>query len=122
VAVTVGEALRQLNLDDDLDDIVELKLYVDAANEWIATKVSDTSPSSVKLAALFLIDHLWDSQRGLASQGPGSDELIVVSSKSYAIPNRVLELLGPYLNSAATSAPQGSFPDACDWPDPSSWP
>jgi hypothetical protein len=121
VAVTVGEALRQLNLDDDLDDIVELKLYVDAANEWVAGKVADTSPASVRLATLFLVDHLWGSQRGPVAS-PTSDDLVFVNSKAYAIPNRVLELLGPYLLSSTTSAPVGSFPDARSWPDPVEYP
>lgn len=116
--ITVADAFRQLNLDYSVDDQVEVQVYIDAVNSWISTVVSDTSPAHVKLAALFLIDHLWQSQRGPTGT-PLSDESIDVAGVGYAIPNRVLELLGPTL---AAATPRGSFPSATGWPDPVEWP
>lgn len=121
MAVTLPEALDQLNIDSDSDDLYEVQLYVDAANEWIATKVSDTSPTPVKLAALFLIDHLWQSQRGLAATPISGDEIVTVTGTGYAIPNRVRELLEPYLSTSG-GTPVYSFPDAVAWPDTVEWP
>lgn len=115
MAVTLDEAIDQLNLEGS-EDLIELQLYVDAANEWIAAKVSDTSvhPSLVKLATLFLIDHLWGSQRGPAGIPGAGDEIVTVSGVGFAIPNRVLELID--LDLSKTS-PTYSFPDAAAWPD-----
>ena len=118
MSITVTEAEDQLNItDSDSDD--ELTLYVAAANEWIATRVADTSPTPVKLAALFLVDHWWTSQRGPVGT-PISDETVFVDGRGFAIPNRVLELLGPYITARAT--PTYSFPDAVAFPDPVEWP
>lgn len=122
MAITVDEAVAELNLDDD-DDIdvgAELGLYVDAANEWVALKVADltraaASPNVIRLATLFLVDHLWEAQRGPATQPLPGDEVVVVAGKGYAIPNRVRELLQPF--TARTEA-RGSFPTAGWWPDP----
>lgn len=116
MAVTLPEALDQLNIDDSSDELYEIQLFVNAANEWIATKTSSTprAPSAVKLATLFLIDHLWRSQRGPSGTPLDGDEIVTVSGVGYAIPNRVLELLGVDLN---RPTPRSSFPDAAAWPD-----
>lgn len=118
MSITLDEALDVLNIPGSTEDVAEISLYMDAANEWIATRITDTSPNPVKLATLFLLDHLWQSQRGPAST-PLSDEMVTVGSIGYAIPNRVLELIEPYRTKAA---PTYSFPDAVAFPDPVEWP
>lgn len=117
MTVTAAEAQAQLNLDGAVT--AELQLFVDAANAWIATKVSDTSPAPVRLATLFLVEHLWESQRGPAAIPSAADELVTVTGVGYAIPNRVKELLDPYLGS---TSPTYAFPDAAAWPDAVEWP
>jgi hypothetical protein len=114
MSITLDDATDHLNLDDDSADLYELSLYVDAANEWIATRVTDMSPAPVTLAALFLVGHWWESQRGTTNT-PLSDEDTVIAGIGYAIPNRVLELIDPW---RTRSAPRGSFPDAVSYPDP----
>lgn len=118
MSITIYEAIDHLNLEDDSEDLDEALLYVNAANEWIATRVTDTSPAPVKLATLFLVGHWWESQRGTAST-PLSDETVFVAGVGYAIPNRVLELIDPY---RSRTAPVFSFPDAVAHPDPVEWP
>lgn len=113
--ITVDEAFEQINSNDP-NDYSEVALYVGAINEWITDRVSDTTPGYVKLAALFFLDHLWSSQRG-PSGTPLSAETIEVSGRGFAVPNRVLELLGPVLDDEHP-APQHSFPSAGGWPDP----
>lgn len=116
--ITLPEAKAQLNVAGD-DDDGEIMLYVDAANEWIATRVTDTDPTPVKLAALFLVDHWWTSQRGPIGT-PISEETMFIDGRGFAIPNRVLELLGPYITT--TAAPRFAFPDAVAHPDAVEWP
>jgi len=118
VAITLTQALAQLNLPEEPVDPTELELYVDAANEWVATRVSDTSPAPVQLATLFLLDHLWETQRG-PSATPLDVETGLTVGFGFAVPNRVLELLRPYLSSPG---PTGEFPDAVAFPDPVEWP
>lgn len=119
MAVILAEAIEQLNMEDDSPDLGELVLYVDAANEWVATKVTGTSaPSAVKLATLILVAHLWETQRGPASSPLAGDDQIVVAGWGYAIPNRVKELIAPDVGRATAT---GSFPDARAWPDAAEW-
>ncbi len=123
MTVTSDEALSQLNSLDGVDDPVELELYVDAANEWVATRVTDTTPAPVRLATLMLVDHLWETQRGPVSSAPFDDSSF--DRTGYAVPNRVLELLAPYLTDGlgqSPAAPRHSFPDAVAYPDPVEWP
>lgn len=117
MSVTLDQALDQLNIRPTSSDVAEVQLYTDAATEWIDSKVPDTSPTPITLATLFLIEHLWESQRGPAST-PLSDEMVEVSGKSYAIPNRVLEMIEPFRSKAR---PAGSFPTATLWPDDTVW-
>lgn len=124
MSVTITEALDQLNVSMGSPDVAEITLYMDAANEWVATRVSDTSPTPVKVATLILLDHLWETQRGPATS-PLVDEMVTVASSGYAIPNRVLELLAPYMAAGIGSRPAAasfSFPDAVAFPDPAEWP
>lgn len=124
MTITLDEALAQLNYDEVPDDTSELELFIDAANEWVATRVSDTSPAPVHLATLLLLDHLWATQRG-ASSTPVDEELGTPVSFGFAIPNRVLELLAPYMTDglgARPAQPSYSFPDAVAYPDPVEWP
>lgn len=123
MTITFDEALSQLNMESP-EDPAELELYVDAANEWVATRVSDTSPAPVRLATLMLLDHLWETQRGPASN-PVDDELGTPGTFGFAVPNRVLELLAPYMSSGIGAKPAVStfsFPDAVGHPDPVEWP
>lgn len=124
MSITIEEALDQLNVSMSSPDVAEITLYMDAANEWVATRVSDTSPAPVKVATLILLDHLWETQRGPATS-PLSDEMVTVASAGYAIPNRVLELLAPYMTLGVGSRPAAvsySFPSAVAFPDPVEWP
>lgn len=117
MAITLPEALKQLNMQEPADT-TELELYISAANEWIEERVTDTSPAPVKLATLFLLDHWWETQRGPAAT-PLDDDFTTGPGVGFAIPNRVLELLDPYLSK---STPTFSFPDAVAFPDPVEWP
>lgn len=113
MTVTIDEAIDHLNITES-EDQVEVELYVNAANEWVATKVADPSAYAVKLATLFLIQHLWNSSQRGPTAVAIDDEIVTVTGVGYAIPNRVRELLQPYLVQAA---PAYSFPDAAYWPD-----
>lgn len=120
MAVTVAEASAELNIAVPTGAaLTELTIYVNAANEWMGTKVTATQeasyPNLVKLATLFLIDHLWGSQRGPAATPLADDELVMVRGIGFAIPNRVLELIDAIPGRKAT--PTYSFPDAVAWPD-----
>lgn len=118
--ITVDDAIDELNITDPADMSAELVRYVDAVNQWVATRVSDTTPAYVKIATLLLLDHLWSSQRGPGG-GPLAvdDESVTVAGVGYAIPNRVKELLEPVR--IKTSA-MSSFPAAMSWPDSVEWP
>lgn len=68
-------------------------------------------PADIRLAALALIDHLWESQRGTQGSGlptgfeddtPGSS-LGLPYGSSFALPNRVRELLEPYTKTPAVA-------------------
>lgn len=124
MSITIEEALDQLNVTMSSPDVAEITLYMDAANEWVATRVSDTSPAPVKVATLILLDHLWETQRG-PSSNPVDDETGTPYTFGFAIPNRVLELLAPYMNAGTGAKPASasySFPDAVAYPDPVEWP
>lgn len=118
MTVTLSEAVEQLNISVPADTD-ELQLYIDAANEWMGTKVTTTQdadyPHLAKLATLLLIDHLWGSQRGPAATPLAGDELVTISGVGFAIPNRVLELIDAIPGRKAS--PSYSFPDAVSWPD-----
>ncbi|WP_052189864.1 phage head-tail connector protein [Streptomyces sp. NRRL S-1824] len=65
---------------------------------WSVTYVAGRGaiPPTIKLAALFLLQHLWRTQYGAARGGGGSDDFSVtepIPGFGYAIPNRVLQLL-----------------------------
>jgi hypothetical protein len=129
VPVDIDQAAAQLNIavpDDPSPELTELELYVDAANEWMAEKVyvDDLGAAPVILATLFLIGHLWESQRGPASTPLNADEVVFVSRTGFAIPNYVLELIQPYLMASALTGggPAFSFPDAYAFPDAVEYP
>lgn len=109
---------KHLTIDlDDTDDDEELQFWLDVATEWMGTQVSDLTPSPVQGAIRVLVAHLWDTQRGPAGTPLDDNELETVSGYSFAIPNRVKELIAPYMKSRTASAPVGSFPPAASWPD-----
>lgn len=55
-------------------------------------------PDSIRVATLIIAGHLWDTQRGTASPSPlQQDDTTFVPGLGYAIPNRALDLLAPYL-------------------------
>lgn len=134
MTVSVDEALEQLNTDAGSVDAGELQLYVDAANEWVDGRIGQPGwmsvadaavrPNVVKLATLFLVDHLWESQRGpAASPLSGAEEGGTLVLSGFAIPNRVRELLQDNTTARVGSGgPSFSFPDAVGWPDPVEWP
>lgn len=118
MAITRDQALAQLNFTSAPSDTTELDLYVEAANEWVASKVDDPSSATATLAALFLVDHWWSTQRGpVASPLDDEDEVVEIRGTTYAIPLKVLDLLDLKPN----PQPLGSFPDAVGWPDPVEW-
>lgn len=123
MAATFDQAVAILNLDpDDMTggDAIELQLYLDAANEWIATKVTDTSPAPVTLATLELLRSLWESQRGTDASPLAGDDPVPVNTLSAVITSRVLELIGPYMHKAV---PLGlaNFDQVPGWPDAVEW-
>ena len=58
---------------------------------WAADAAS--LPGDLKLAVCELTRHLWMTQRGTAQRGPDS-----VPGAAYAFPNRVTQLLSPYMS------------------------
>lgn len=116
MSVTVEEAAAHLNLTEDDPDLVELELYVEAANTWVAGKVTDTDDPTTKLATLVLIQHWWRATQLGPATSPVDEEMALIGAASYAIPNIVKTLLGLDISSAG--APTGDFPDAVAWPDP----
>lgn len=115
IASTSGVDLDDLKLHLNItgtDDDTELQDTLEVAEAWVATQVSDTTAAPVRRAIMELARHLWETQRGPAA-GP-LDEDGSLGTFGFAIPNRVSELLRPYL---PASAPTGSFPDARQFPD-----
>lgn len=54
-------------------------------------------PPNVRLAALVIIAHMWETQRGRLPRLPNSSEMAPVPiGLSYAVPRRALELLRPF--------------------------
>lgn len=52
-------------------------------------------PKSVVLAAMIIVQHLWETRRGSMPLLTGDlDDSLAISGLGYAIPNRALELLG----------------------------
>lgn len=51
-----------------------------------------TVPADIKHATLVLLKHLWDTQRG-----PRSSQSSIPDGSAYSFPNRVLEILSPYI-------------------------
>lgn len=49
-------------------------------------------PENYQLAALIILQHLWETQRGKSGPVPGGGDLVVPAG--YAVPNRARELLG----------------------------
>lgn len=119
MSVDLDQACSFLNLDQNSDDLTKLGLYIDGANEWVGSKVEDTTTATAVLATLELIRHWWEPQRG-PSAAPVDEEFVEIDSRSYAIPNWVAQLLG--LGGPAAPAGASSFPCARAWPDPVEWP
>lgn len=117
MAVDLDQTRLHLNYDDptDTDDDAELEFFIAAANEWVAEKVSDTTPTPVQLGTLELIRHWWETQRGPAAGDLDPDGGLGI--RGFSIPTRVTELLQPWLTGTATGSPVYSFPDAATWPD-----
>ena len=62
-----------------------------------------TAPAAAKLAAKIIVAHMWATQRGSAGNVPGPNSEFgsintVTPGYGYAIPNRALELLAPYMS------------------------
>lgn len=116
MTITLAQAKSQLNIDPaDSSADTELQLYVDAGNEWVAEKVTDTSPAPVKLATLLLIDHLWTTQRSPTTSPLDTADTVSPGGLIEAIPDRVSGLLAPFITA---QTPSYDFPDVVDWPDP----
>lgn len=94
LAIDVGD----LVLDGDTGVLWRWDRQFFYGGPWSVTYVAGrgTVPPTIKLAALFLLQHLWRTQYGAARGGGGADDYSVtepVPGFGYAIPNRVLELL-----------------------------
>lgn len=64
------------------------------------------APDAVRVAALVIAEHLWKTQLGnqpASGVYPAEDELTVSAGLGFAIPNRALELLGPYMSAPAVA-------------------
>ena len=65
-----------------------------------------TVPADLRLAALLLVEHLWETQRG--GQGPALPTGLDIDSappfsSTFTLPNRVLEILTPYAKAPAVA-------------------
>lgn len=58
-------------------------------------------PANYRLAALIIIQHLWETQRGAMGVQLGGDTDNYVAGRGFAIPRRAIELLGPQLPGVA---------------------
>jgi hypothetical protein len=58
-------------------------------------------PANVRLAALIIVQHLWETQRGTMGVQLGGDTDNYVVGRGFAIPRRAIELLGPQLPGVA---------------------
>jgi hypothetical protein len=68
---------------------------------------SESVPVAVTLATLIIAAHLWETQRGTSPSAlalQGVEDPSATLGVGYAIPNRALQLLQPYLRSAAQIA------------------
>ncbi|GIH91941.1 hypothetical protein ACFFMN_33955 [Planobispora siamensis] len=75
---------------------------------WISGPVTVTYtagrtdvPPHIRLAALMILQHLWETQRGAATPRFGSDEAVWDPRFGYAVPRRALELLGEQVSGIA---------------------
>lgn len=57
----------------------------------------DVLPASVVVATLIIAEHLWKTQRGQAPTPLQTEDGTFVTGLGYAIPNRAVDLLRPYL-------------------------
>lgn len=65
-----------------------------------------SAPDTVRTATLIIAEHLWKTQLGnqpTTGVYPAEDELNVSAGFGYAIPNRALELLRPYMLAPAVA-------------------
>jgi hypothetical protein len=58
-------------------------------------------PENYQLAALIIVQHLWETQRGAMGVQLGGDSDNWMAGRGFAIPRRALELLGPQLPGVA---------------------
>nr|WP_237533073.1 head-tail connector protein [Streptomyces sp. SID685] len=59
-------------------------------------------PPNYRLAALIIVQHLWETQRGtLGTVMGGGDDSGYTAGRGFAIPRRAIELLGPQLPGVA---------------------
>lgn len=61
------------------------------------------APASLRVAALIIAAHLWDTQRGNAPSAMPDDLTPVEFGLGYSLPNRALELLAPYMLAPAVA-------------------
>ena len=58
-------------------------------------------PANIRLAALIIVQHLWETQRGAMGVQLGGDSDNYVAGRGFAIPRRASELRGPQLRGVA---------------------
>lgn len=55
-----------------------------------------TTPPDITQATLLLLQHMWETQRGSAGR-PGGSPMETATGAGYTFPNRVMEILAPYI-------------------------
>jgi hypothetical protein len=53
-------------------------------------------PSSLRTACQIIVQHLWETRRGVVGVAQGGDETVTLPGWGYAIPNRAAELIGGF--------------------------
>jgi hypothetical protein len=68
---------------------------------WTYTAGYTVVPANFQLAALIILQHLWETKRGTMGVQLGGDHETYVPGRGFAIPRRALELLGVALPGVA---------------------
>ncbi|MBB2914859.1 hypothetical protein FHS43_006171 [Streptosporangium becharense] len=104
LAVTAITGARPGVLDQAVDELADARatgVVRRLDGRWISGPVRVTYTAgrtsvsaNVRLAALIIIAHLWETQRGTVAPRLGSDDEVWDPRAGFAVPRRALELLG----------------------------
>jgi len=92
----------QLHVNGESGEVMALSGPV-FCGRILATYLAGESevPPNAQLAALIIIQHLWETQRGTMGVQLGGDNESYVAGRGFAVPRRALELLGGQLPGVA---------------------